>query len=263
MTVLSFPAAFSWMTTFGLTIDGDEQYYVIRSEADNAFYYPVGEQSACRNCVRRLLSGSGCLKFIYVPEQELTWLEELGFEIRCEPDTSEYVYSSASLALLDRKSGKNYREKVRHFSRDYQWTVQPLLFPRDEQLLKELTDEWERTYLLTPTEDRLVLYSCAEYPLQLDLSGIYIKTQDGEWAFLLGYPSTPEIFDFTIIKYSPDLSRNVVPACLCEAAKRLCDTYPYINLEDDLGVPGLRTMKKLYRPVFLLNSYSALREVPD
>lgn len=268
MTVLSFPAVFTWQSSFGLTVAGDDSFYVVKSEADEGYYYPVGAQDACRSCVLSLLNTSGRLKFLYVPERELEWLESLGFEISCEPDTSEYVYSSRSLALLDNKAGTNYRVKVRHFSRDNHWSSRAFSFPQDEDLLRQRISEWE-TSLSSPfpsdegparhshSSDRLALLACAEDPAAIGLSGIYIETDTGDWAFLLGYRSTPQIYDMSIVKYSPGISRNAVPVCICETAKLVCSEYPYINLEDDLGDPGLRNMKKLYHPLYLLDSYSA------
>ena len=112
------------------------------------------------------------------------------------------------------------------------------------------------------TSDRLALLSSCEDPAAIGLSGIYLETEKGEWAFLLGYPSTDKIYDMSIVKYSPDLSRNAVPVCICEMAKLVADSYPWINLEDDLGEKGLRRMKTLYHPLFLLGSYTAYREIP-
>ena len=277
MTVLSFPAVYTWKSTFGLSIDGDDSFYVIKSEADQGYYYPAGDRDACRRWVRSMLpsgrrqkapvnragasgvsSGSRIpFKLVYVPESELGWLEELGFTITCEPDTSEYVYSSHSLALEDNRSGTNYRVKIRHFSRDTSWTVQELSFPEDTELLRQMTKIWDQSNGRVSAEDRLAVLACAEDPAAIGLNGVCIRTQGGEWAFLLGYPSTDRIYDMSIVKYSLNISRNVVPVCICEMAKRVCGAFPYINLEDDLGDPGLRNMKKLYHPLFLLDSYSA------
>ena len=277
MTVISFPAVYTWKSTFGLTIDGDDSFYVIKSEADQGYYYPAGSRDACRRWVLSMLpSGSRLkaaagrielsdppaasdtpLKFVYVPESELGWLEELGFTISCEPDTSEYVYSSHSLALEDNRSGTNYRVKIRHFSRETSWSAQSMSFPEDTDLLRKMTELWDQSVQRSHPEDRLATLTCAEDPAAIGLSGVRIETADGEWAFLLGYPSTDQIYDMTIVKYSRNISRNAVPVCICEMAKRVCGAFPYINLEDDLGDPGLRFMKKLYHPLFLLDSYSA------
>lgn len=283
MTVLSFPAVYTWQSTFGLTIDGDERFYVVRSEYDGGYYYPVGDTAACRSYVMSLLheedrmdapgqkhsgrlsgsgarNSSGMLKLVYVPESELEWLETMGFEITCEPSTSEYVYSSRSLALMDNASGTNYRVKIRHFSRDCEWSVRELAFPQDTEMLLEKTKIRELPSGHAAEDDHQALLSALRDPAGTGFSGIYIETKDGEWAYLLGYPSTDRIYDQSFVKYSPRISRNVVPVCISEMAKLVCDKYPYINLEDDLGIPGLRNMKMLYHPVFLLDSYTACIE---
>ena len=40
-------------------------------------------------------------------------------------------------------------------------------------------------------------------------------------------------------------------------ASRLQGHYQYINLEEDMGIKGLRRMKQLYLPVFILEAYNA------
>lgn len=270
MTVLSFPAVFTWQSVFGLTVDGDAAHYVVRSEADGGFYYPVGEPRACRERVRALMDEYEHLKLVYVPGRERAWLEGQGFEVSRDEDTSEYVYSSRALALLDGGAGINYRVKVRNFARDNVWRVDPFRFPEDEALLGQLTDAWEAGLPdageggepLPPHAhgaDRLAVCAAARNAAAIGLSGIRIETKAGEWAFLLGYRSTPQIYDMSIVKYSPGISRNAVPACICEMAKRVCGAFPYVNLEDDMGDAGLRTMKRLYRPLFMLDSYTARR----
>jgi len=256
MTVVSFPAVYTWQSTFGLTIDGDSRFYVVRSEADKGYYYPVGETEACRDYVLSLLSGS--LKLIYVPKQEIGWLEALGFTIKYEPDTSEYIYSSRSLAYLDSGSGSNYRVKIRHFSRDNEWHAKPLIFPGDEALLRAKNADLNGVFSHDAAEDYLALHCAAANPAEIGLSGVYVETGTHDWAFLLGYPSTGRIYDMSFVKYSPGISRNAVPVCICEMAKLICNTWPLVNLEDDLGIEGIRKMKKLYHPLCLLDSYTAV-----
>ena len=265
MTVVSFPAVYSWQSTFGLTIDGDSRFYVVRSEADNGYYYPVGDTGVCRAYIRSLLQSAGSLhagaspllKLVYVPEQELEWLESLGFDIICDPNTSEYIYSSRSLALLDNKASRNYKEKIRHFSRDNEWSVRPLVFPQDEAFLYAKAEAAALAGAKNAQEDFRAVLCASKNPGAIGMSGIYVETATHEWAFLLGYPSTDRIYDLSFVKYSPGISRNVVPVCFSEMAKLVCGTWPLINLEDDMGVEGLRNMKTLYHPLCLLDSYTA------
>lgn len=265
MTVVSFPAVYSWQSTFGLTIDGDSRFYVVRSEADNGYYYPVGDTGVCRAYIRSLLQSAGSLhagaspllKLVYVPEQELEWLESLGFDIICDPNTSEYIYSSRSLALLDNKASRNYKEKIRHFSRDNEWSVRPLDFPQDEAFLYAKAEAAALAGAKNAQEDFRAVLCASKNPGAIGMSGIYVETATHEWAFLLGYPSTDRIYDLSFVKYSPGISRNVVPVCFSEMAKLVCGTWPLINLEDDMGVEGLRNMKTLYHPLCLLDSYTA------
>ena len=43
-------------------------------------------------------------------------------------------------------------------------------------------------------------------------------------------------------------------------ARRLQDTFTYLNREEDTGAPGLRRAKQSYRPVLWLKKYSAIEK---
>ena len=56
------------------------------------------------------------------------------------------------------------------------------------------------------------------------------------------------------------LPAEVVSVCVHEFAKMLADRYPLINIEEDLGLEGLRRAKTLYSPVDLMKVYEAVRQ---
>ena len=69
-----------------------------------------------------------------------------------------------------------------------------------------------------------------------------------------------EMFTMTMVKHSLSLPMLMTPVCVHELACMLADRYPYINIEEDLGLEGLRRAKQLYSPVKQLEVYEAVRK---
>ena len=88
------------------------------------------------------------------------------------------------------------------------------------------------------------------------MTGIEIRCQN-ERAFLFGYENTPDTFTMAATDYTKGFGSSAVAACIYEMASRLQGHYQYINLEEDMGIKGLRRMKQLYLPVFILEAYNA------
>ena len=52
-----------------------------------------------------------------------------------------------------------------------------------------------------------------------------------------------------------NLEREVTAVCIHEFARVLRDRYPLLNVEEDLGLDGLRQAKELLSPTDLLKVY--------
>jgi hypothetical protein len=87
-----------------------------------------------------------------------------------------------------------------------------------------------------------------------------ITAENGDHAFIMGYENTPEMFTMTMVKHDLTLPLLMTPVCVHELACALVDKYPYINLEEDLGLEGLRRSKLLYSPIKQLEVYEAVRK---
>ncbi|MEI8166967.1 MAG: phosphatidylglycerol lysyltransferase domain-containing protein, partial [Chloroflexales bacterium] len=61
------------------------------------------------------------------------------------------------------------------------------------------------------------------------------------------------------LKYNPTI-RGASEIVIWELAKSLYGTYRYVNLEQDMGIPGLRHFKSSYRPVYKLASLALIRK---
>ena len=93
----------------------------------------------------------------------------------------------------------------------------------------------------------------------LGLKGLLLETASGGRAFILGYENKPGMFTMTMAKHSPDLPPQVTAVCVHEFARALESKYPLTDLEEDLGLEGLRRAKMLYSPVERLDVYEGIK----
>ena len=103
--------------------------------------------------------------------------------------------------------------------------------------------------------DQLVLETELERFADLNLRGIVLTMPDGREAFILGYENTPSMFTMTMTRHDPTLPPETTAACIHRFAELLYRRYPLVNVEEDMGMDGLRRAKMLLSPVDLLKVY--------
>ena len=255
-TALSFPSLYSWRNAYGFTVAGDKDFFVIRSVADGGYYCPCGDADKCRAFLESL---EGPAKVLYLTEQQAAALEERGWTARHRDDLSEYIVATAAEALREGHISKSFRDKCRHFKSRYTYTVDP---PGPEQ--KQIMRQMLATLRLDPQEavmgDLGVLSTEIEYGDAMGMQSYLLQTDGGGNALFIGYENTPDMFTMTMVKHDPTLPPETTAVCVHELALKLDGKYTTMNLEEDLGLEGLRRAKELYSPVGRLEVYEAVRE---
>ena len=71
---------------------------------------------------------------------------------------------------------------------------------------------------------------------------------------MYGSPLSPECFDAISGKGDENIP-NISAVLKREFARLCCSGFKYVNFEEDLGVEGLRRMKTLYMPAYMINKF--------
>lgn len=255
-TALSFPSLYSWRRTYGFTVAGAADFFVIRSVSDGGYYCPCGDADKCRAFLESLETPA---KVLYLTEQQAAALEGRGWTVRHRDDLSEYIISTAAEALREGHISKSFRDKCRRFKKQYSYTVMPP-GPAQKQAMREML----ATLHLDPREahmgDLNVLSAEIEYGDAMGMQSYLLQTDGAGNALFIGYENTPDMFTMTMVKHDPTLPPETTAVCVHELALLLDGKYPYMNLEEDLGLEGLRRAKELYSPVGRLEVYEAVKE---
>ena len=254
-TALSFTSLFSWRQTYGLTVAGSRDFFVIRSRHDQAYYGPCGDRDQVRQFIRDTVREEGSARFLYLTREQSVEMQKEGFHTLLRDDLSEYISDVNSLALLEGHHATNsYKMKVRHFQKNVPFSVRPVT-ERDIPLLREIA---EKSAPNTAGDGDVLQTEMAHFE-DLGLTGCLLETEAGRRAFILGYPDTPETFTMTMTRHEEGLPPQITVVMVHELACLLAGQYRLINLEEDLGLSGLRRAKLLYSPVDRLNVYEAIR----
>ncbi len=226
--------------------------------------YPVGEGD--RRAAIRALSA-------YIRQQGLTPVfrnlsDEMVLELETmfpgcfayveDRNAADYIYETEKMIYLPGKKLHAKRNHLNYFKNHYAYTYKTLtaedmpdcmdLFDRwveDKDDMRWLGGSREATARVLQNFDRLPVRG----------GGIYI---DGELAAFSVGEAVSEDTVLVHLEYGADI-RGIFNAinsefCACEWA-----TFPYVNREEDMGLPGLRQAKLAYRPVRLLKKTNAVQ----
>lgn len=255
-TALTFTSLFTWRKEYGLEIAGDEDYFVIRSRHDNAYFSPCGDKEKCRTFIEQNVKPGESI--LYLTKEQAEALGD-GWEIRKRDDLSEYVCATPALALKEGfHMSHSFKDKCRQYKKRHPYEVRKMTI-NDLPLIIRIARDWEEADPegggdLQALEEEICFYS------EITLNGVIVTTENGGHAFIMGYENTPEMFTMTMVKHDLDLPLLMTPVCVHELACALVDKYPYINLEEDLGLEGLRRAKQLFSPIKQLEVYEAVRK---
>jgi hypothetical protein len=201
--------------------------------------------------------------FGVIDKNTKNWLENNYPNLELIPtrDYFDYVYNSTDLAEL---AGSNYskiRNRLNKFKKNNEYSVESIT----EDNMKDIREFLKRWCLwkdcdkdpLLENEKKAILYSMENF-FNLKLSGLsMIVNGDIEAISVFEKMSN----DTAIVHYekgSPDYD-GIYKAINQETAKILQKDFKYINRESDMGVSGLRKAKLSYKPVFMIEVYTAIK----
>jgi hypothetical protein len=234
------------------------------------YFMPVGAGNL-PEAVRRLLAchaatHGGDLAFWGVADDMLSDFRSASKELanaQLTPDRdwAEYIHLSKNLLSLSGKRLQPKRNAVNQFLRSYgRYVYEPVSPSNVEEVWAFQRQQFEsgkapeNNATLPEEENRAIAIALAAWE-EIGLTGGLIRIDGEVKAFAFGCPIGARTFD--IMFESADHRYNGVFQVLeQELIKRRLSDFPYINREEDLGIPGLRFAKQGLRPDMLLMKYS-------
>jgi uncharacterized protein len=265
----SFTYSYIWRIPYHLKVAQLNGFYLLLADRlDNQSYlFPTGQGDL--KSVIESLRGDAALRGVKLhfhtllgaqkEKLEALFPGEFAFtELR---DYSDYIYDTQSLATL---AGKKLHGKRNHINRFMEnnpdWAYEPITTDNIGEC-RAMTNLWCLQVDCEDDED-LKKEACAikqalENFETLRFSGGVLRVNREIIAYTIGDRLTDEIFMVHIEKAFSDI-QGAYPMINQQFVLANCMNYPFVDRQDDMGVPGLRQAKLTYQPVRIVDKYMAV-----
>ncbi len=263
---LTFTNLFIWKDFYNFAWSLDRHWLLIISDSANGRSWtlpPIGPAPRVEIC-EKLLKWLGEIKGVKVPSIERAdsrLVAELahapGFLIEPTRDHFDYVYRAEDLIQLAGNRHQAQRNHIHHLQRSYAFSYEPLQ-ERHLSACLDLAEKWCAQKRCVEDLSLQGEWGAVKAGLRhfhdLDLQGAVILINGNVEAFTLGEILNKETAVVHIEKANPMIS-GLYAVINQEFCRHSWSQVPFINREQDLGVPGLRTAKMSYHPHHLVDKF--------
>lgn len=234
-----------------------------------AYYPPLGTLDIAddvRTLMREAQAEGRRLHLVGLSPKEKEQLEaDLpgAFEFSSDRNFADYLYLTKTIAAYEGPGLAKKRRETNKFFQLYgsEASFEPIALDHMDEL-RAYQQVWFETSRRRGTDEhplelehRKILLDMNHFE-ELDLEGILLRIGGTVEGYAYGSVLPGGAFDVMVLKGNLDF-RFVWRALLRELARYCVDKATYLNLEEDLGLPGLRENKLSYQPCALMESTKA------
>ena len=251
----------------------EDTLFIHRSRLDDETYRvylaPLGKHAAAG--FRRIADDCAAygkkVRYVTLTEQAAKTLEQVfdgEYEIKENRDLAEYIYITEKIAYFSGSDLQKRRWEVSRFYKEYGGRVEIHRITPDD--FEDILD-YERKWLAencSPEDEadlhregRMVSLQIENYE-KMDLGGIVMRVDGKVGGFAYGAKLNDDCVDGIIEKADRQLLQ-AYKVLTQEFAKLFCSECKLLNMEEDVGVPGIRSMKLNYKPLCIMRKYVAVQ----
>jgi hypothetical protein len=263
---LTFTNLFIWKDFYNFAWSVDRDWLLIIGDSPDRGSWtllPVGPAArveTCKNLLQWLEETKG-IKSPGIERADSRLVAELAHDSRflSEParDHFDYVYRSEDLIQLRGNRYQGQRNHIQHFKRSYASSYEPLQ-ERHISACLDLAEKWcaqkKCAEDLSLQGEWEAVKACLQNFPDFDLQGGVIQINGNVEAFTLGELLNKATAVVHIEKANPLIS-GLYAVINQEFCRHSWSQVPFINREQDLGLPGLRTAKMSYHPHHLVEKF--------
>lgn len=260
----NFVNLFAWSAVYDTVYTEVDGRLVVCNRHVKRLLFPLGDWFAPNEleAVRAALDARTGLPLIWgdVPQEYIdrhaAALRPL-YRVSTTPDEDDYLLRTADVAALLGRDHQNTRRLIRRFGELMPgWRIGPIL-PENQQAVLDmaLRMEVEKGESVFADNETVALKCAFDHFGALGLEGLILTAADGS---SLGFSAfsftTPEVGNVHFEKADRQTT-GAAQAMRVGVAHHLAGRCTWMNLEQDMGNPGLRRSKRTYRPERLLPRY--------
>lgn len=184
------------------------------------------------------------------------------FSVIEERDLFEYIYSVRTMLEFPGKIHERRRTEIRSFWRDFgDRTVVTPMTGEDTAEVLAFAGKWLKDNAESHDEEALInemlcIKKQLDHFTELNITGTVIRIDGEIGGFCYGTPLNEDYYDVLIEKGDRSFP-GIYRVIRQESTKLNLTGFSYINFEEDMGVEGLRKVKKSYGPEYMIEKYIA------
>ena len=259
----AFQSLYLWKDEMELSLSLEKEAYLVKChwKGEDTWFFPCGSDDAKKKSIEMLLS-NGCKRLCYMTEEDVRYLEDHFrgvFVTREAPEDSEYLYNRREMMEMAGKAFSKIRNSYRRLEREHKVDLE-IITEASLPFVERIIREWQQNR--NPKEglrdDKVTKLMLSDWG-RLELEGVILYLDDQPWAVAAGYPLNEESFDCCLLKARKNLL-GVTDHLRVGLARLFGEGMTHINIEEDLGIEGLRLMKRKFRPCGMIGMFTGERQ---
>lgn len=255
----TFTNLFSWRGAYNYMVSLLDGLLILRLDASEftRFLQPLGTADPTEVIGRVLEDTKGA--FIRIPEDAAGFFEKSN-RFRVEEDINNWDYLYLSSDLID-LSGRKYdgkRNLIKKFKSEYDYAYMDIK-AHDAALILEFEEAWcaikDCDHVEGLNNEREVIRQIIAHFADFGLKAGVIKVKGKIRAVAIAEALNTDTLVIHILKADPAMA-GLYQVMLNDFLRAHAKAYKYVNLEQDLGIAGLRASKQSYHPVKMIKKYT-------
>lgn len=250
----SFISFYIWKDVLQFKLYMEEDMYSVwcGKYGDNTWTFPCGSLEDKIRFVNNKINEND-FEMIYLRREDKEFLDKHFpgvFLVEEKEECNEYIYDREAWEALEGKKYGAMRNHIRRADRDNVLRVEEITCDNVDEVydIIELWDSYREDVGSLGDTDKEASKLLIKNYRRFDEKGIVVYVNDEPYAVVAGFPISDEMFDMCLAKQKsilPGLSVYAKYMFIANLPKK----YKIINAEDDLGIEGLRNMKKQMQPI--------------
>lgn len=260
----SFLSMYMWRNVYGDKIVCQDGFYSLKLKGEeNTWFFPTGNREAKLSFIEEKLK-EGKLKLVFVTDNDVEFVNDFFsdiFDIKQTSENSEYLYSVEEYRTLAGGKFKKLRADIKKTD-EIEGIECHVLTEENAYLLddimKECYDESNEKGVFSIERDSFDI-NIFKNLKENGISGIVITVKSKPVAafagIIIGGKSFSAFYGEHIKEYD-----GLVAYCMKKIISVVGLDVDYINLEEDLGIEGLRLWKNKLHPIKIINMWECIQK---
>lgn len=255
----TFTNLYCWRDIYKFSVSMLDGFILLRSGEDSMvqFFPPIGFGQV-KPVIQKIINETK-KSFIRLPEETAKLFEnDNSYKIKNDRDNSDYLYKTEDLRLLKGKKYDAKRNLIRKFNSLYKYEYIKLNTYNAGSCL----DFEERWCLVKDCDnveglnkERQAIREMISNFGHFNLIGAAIKVKESICAVAISEKLNKNTLVMHVLKADPNMP-GLYQVMLNDFLLNESGIFEYINLEQDLGVSGLRAAKLSYHPFKIVEKYT-------